>query len=316
MERSRKENGFILYGMSQKNMKPTLSIGIAAYNEAQNIGALISAFLNQKINSAKLMEIIVVSDASTDKTDEIVRSFSGRNVRLIRIEERSGLSQVQNIIMENSTGDILVVSDADMLPGDNYHIENLIAPILADNKVALTAAKLIAAPPKTFVEKILVRSHEFKTELFESIGNGNNIYNCAGPSRAFSRALYEKLRYPSNVPNDAHSFLICLERGLEFKYAPEARAIFRRPSTLTDHVRQSVRFFAGQSAIIDIFGVEAKKAYALPKVVTLRLLASELFLHPILFISYLVILLFVRYNAIYNSQFNSRWDIAITSKRI
>src|SRR3989344_3656179 len=76
-------------------MKPTLSIGIAAYNEAQNIGALISAFLAQKISSMHLLEIIVASDASTDETDEIVRSFSDKRVRLIRLEKRSGLSADQ-----------------------------------------------------------------------------------------------------------------------------------------------------------------------------------------------------------------------------
>ena len=296
-------------------MKPTLTIGIAAYNEDQNIRALISAFLAQKISSMRLLEIIVVSDASTDKTDEIVRSFSDKRVRLIRFEKRSGLSTVQNKIMEQAQGDILVVSDADILPADPYHLENLTAPILADSTIGITSAVLVPAAPKTFVEKVLFRNHMLKTNLFNSIGNGDNIYNCAGPSRAFSRALYKKMRYPDNIPNDAYSFLFCKEQGLAFRYIQQARAIFRRPSTLADHVKQGVRFIAGKSAILNKFGDDARKAYALPRTRILFLLSSELFLHPILLISYLGMLIFVRYNAI-NKRFNARWDVAITSKSI
>ncbi len=296
-------------------MKPTLSIGIAAYNEEQNIGALISAFLAQKISSMRLLEIFIVSDASTDKTDEIVRSFLDKGVGLIRLEKRNGLSFVQNKIMEHAQGDILVVSDADILPADPYHLENLTAPILADSSVGITSAALVPASPKAFVEKVLFRNHALKVKLFDSIGNGDNIYNCAGPSRAFSRALYKKLRYPDNIPNDAYSFFFCKEQGLVFRYTPQARAIFRLPSTLADHAKQGVRFIAGKSAILNNFGDDARKAYALPVARILFLILPELFLHPILLVSYLGMLLFVRYNAI-NKRFNAQWDMAITSEYI
>jgi len=123
------------------------------------------------------------------------------------------------------------------------------------------------------------------------------------------------MRYPDNIPNDAYSFLFCKEQGLVFKYTPQARAIFRLPSTLADHAKQGVRFIVGRSAILNKFGDDARKAYALPWTRILFLLSSELFLHPILLTSYLGMLLFVRYNAI-NKRFNARWDMAITSKSI
>ncbi len=295
------------------NNKPTLAIGIAAYNEAQNIGALISAFLNQKISSARFVEIVVVSDASTDGTDKIVQGFADKNVRLIRLQERSGLSKVQNKIMETIDTDILFVSDADILPGDEYHIENLIAPILKDAKVGLTSSALVPISPKTFIEKVLVRNHEWKVGLFSSIGNGDNIYNCGGPSRSFSKALYKKLRYPDNCPNDAFSYLFCIEQGLKFKYAPKARAIFRCPAVFKDHLKQSVRYITGKRAIINIFGDLAKKAYEFPRGLFLRMLLIEFISHPILFLSYILMSIITNLKA-RKSKFNSRWDIAASSK--
>jgi len=50
----------------------TVSIGIPAYNEEANIGKLLSSLIKQKEAGFIIKEIIVVSDQSTDKTDEIV----------------------------------------------------------------------------------------------------------------------------------------------------------------------------------------------------------------------------------------------------
>ena len=74
-------------------MNPTLTIGIAAYNEEANIDALLDSLLAQK-TTIPINEILVVSDASTDKTDEIVLSYKHRGpIRLIRLPERSGQNQ-------------------------------------------------------------------------------------------------------------------------------------------------------------------------------------------------------------------------------
>jgi glycosyltransferase involved in cell wall biosynthesis len=53
-----------------------VSVGVFAYNEAANIGFLLDALLSQKLQLAQIDEIIVVSSASTDGTDEIVSDYS------------------------------------------------------------------------------------------------------------------------------------------------------------------------------------------------------------------------------------------------
>ena len=57
-----------------------ISVGIMAFNEEKNIGRLLKAILSQKLNQIKITEIIVVSDGSTDKTDEIVKNFVFHNI--------------------------------------------------------------------------------------------------------------------------------------------------------------------------------------------------------------------------------------------
>ena len=59
----------------KKHKKLTVTIGIPAYNEEKNIGRLLRALLRQKTNGLSIKKIIVISDASTDKTSQIVRGF-------------------------------------------------------------------------------------------------------------------------------------------------------------------------------------------------------------------------------------------------
>jgi glycosyltransferase involved in cell wall biosynthesis len=89
---------------------PRVSIIIAARNEEARIREKIDNTLAQDYPPAAL-EILVASDCSTDATDRIVRSYSGR-VRLVRAPERRGKEAAQRLAIEAAVGDILVFSDA------------------------------------------------------------------------------------------------------------------------------------------------------------------------------------------------------------
>jgi cellulose synthase/poly-beta-1,6-N-acetylglucosamine synthase-like glycosyltransferase len=58
------------------------------------------------------VDIIVASDASSDATDELVRSFNAPNVRLLRIEGRLGKTACQNAAAAAASGELLVFTDA------------------------------------------------------------------------------------------------------------------------------------------------------------------------------------------------------------
>ncbi len=93
---------------------PSVTVLIPAYNEAQNIAATIQNKLDQDYPRNQL-EIIVVSDGSTDGTDDIVRGFGSHSVRLIRREQREGKAAALNEAVRYARGEILVFSDANSL---------------------------------------------------------------------------------------------------------------------------------------------------------------------------------------------------------
>lgn len=95
----------------KKPITPSVSVVMSALNEETRIAARIDNLLAQQY-PAQLLEIIVVSDGSTDKTGEIVRSYADRNVRLLEMPERSGKALAVNLGVAEARGEIIVFADA------------------------------------------------------------------------------------------------------------------------------------------------------------------------------------------------------------
>jgi len=90
---------------------PFLSVLIAAYNEEQGIRVKLEQTLRLEY-PADRMEVIVLSDGSTDRTDEIVESFADDRVRLLRLTGRRGKTNAQNEGVQIAMGEVLIFSDA------------------------------------------------------------------------------------------------------------------------------------------------------------------------------------------------------------
>ncbi|HEY1939445.1 MAG TPA: glycosyltransferase family 2 protein [Candidatus Angelobacter sp.] len=90
---------------------PRISVLIAAYNEEEAIERKIQQTLALEYPADKI-QVIVLSDCSTDRTDEIVKAFPDNRVRLVRMPERRGKTYAQNYGVKEVTGDVVVFSDA------------------------------------------------------------------------------------------------------------------------------------------------------------------------------------------------------------
>ena len=117
------------------------SVGIIVYNEARNIGRLLERVTSESYKDVEISEIIVVSSACTDGTDEIVTYYEklDKRVKLISEKKRNGKSSAINLFMQNSTKDILIVESGDTLPSRGT-IRKLVLPFL-DEKVGMTGGR-------------------------------------------------------------------------------------------------------------------------------------------------------------------------------
>jgi len=97
--------------IGKAEIDPKVSFVISAFNEEKNIASKIDNTLSLDYPKEKL-EIIVASDGSTDRTDQIVGNYRGNGVRLLRIEGRQGKTEAQNQAVRNASGEIIIFSDA------------------------------------------------------------------------------------------------------------------------------------------------------------------------------------------------------------
>ena len=97
--------------VNKKPFAPSVSVVIAACNEAPHVGLRIENILGLDFPTERL-EIIVVSDGSTDGTPDIINRYAGDRVRLIALAERRGKAAALNVGVAQAKGEIIVFSDA------------------------------------------------------------------------------------------------------------------------------------------------------------------------------------------------------------
>lgn len=92
-----------------------LSVVIPAYNEEKYIGGCLQSLIDKAGDD--IYEIIVVDNASTDKTAEVAKSFKG--VRVVK-EKRKGLTRARQAGLLASKGDLVAYIDADTQVKDSW----------------------------------------------------------------------------------------------------------------------------------------------------------------------------------------------------
>src|SRR5205814_9874886 len=97
--------------MSSSRAWPSISIAIPVFNEAAVIADTLEQILALDY-PADRRQILVVSDASTDGTDDIVSRFAPRGVELLRVSQRRGKTAAENVARSHLIGEIIINSDA------------------------------------------------------------------------------------------------------------------------------------------------------------------------------------------------------------
>jgi len=297
-----------------KNTNKTVTIGISAFNEEANIKNLLFSVLEQK-GDFRLEKIVVISDGSTDNTTKFVKEVSNPRITVIDNDIRKGKSERQNEICAMAESDILVILDADILPADDLYISKLIDPIIKNSGVGLTSGETLPINPKSFFEKILAFGLSFRIELFESI-RPDNVYLCVGPSRAFSKDFYKKIKWPSAYPEDTYSYLRAIELGFKFKYQKSAKVFLKLPDNLGDHFKQSRRFMNSPVKIKSYFDEKfVSSQHNIPKKLFISKMLKYFMRNPFLSIAYLMVSGYPRIFKQSKSMKN-KWDMSISTKKL
>lgn len=170
--------------VQKADIEPFVSIIITAYNEEARIKEKIENTLNFDYPRDK-REIIVASDCSTDKTDDIARSFESHGVRLVRPDERKGKEYAQMHAVKEAKGEILIFTDTATIIGPDAIRE--MVKNFADDSVGC-----VSSEDKTITETGEVEGEGLYVKYEMALRNAESaVYSLVGLSGSFFAARKE-----------------------------------------------------------------------------------------------------------------------------
>lgn len=231
---------------------PTVTLLIAAYNEAEIIEEKIKNSLEIEYPRNRI-QVLIVADGSNDETPDLVKKYSQVGVELLFESERRGKMAAINRAVPHARGEIIIFSDANNLYQPQT-IKELVAPFSDPQIGAVSGAKTITkGGSKVGQSEGLYWKYEAFIKKQES--RLNSCTTVAGEVWAIRKEAY--LPPPDNIINDDfYMAMLILKQGYRLVYAPDAASVERSSSSAQGEITRRKRIIAGRyQAIFNAFDI-------------------------------------------------------------
>jgi len=217
---------------------PTLSVSLPAYNEEHQIAQTLESLLSLDYPKDRL-QILVVSDCSDDRTDEIVQAYGDRGVELLRLTERRGKGAAESAAAPHLTGEIVLNTDASIRIAPDA-IKPLIRHF-SDSEIGLASGRDISVAgggENTNKGESGYVGYEMSIRDLET--KAGSIVGASGCFYAIRHHLHS-VPLPMSLSRDFAAALHCRERGYRAVSVPEAVCFVPRVASLQHEYRRKVR---------------------------------------------------------------------------
>lgn len=234
--------------------EPKLSVLISAYNEEKVIEKRIRNIVEQEYSQDKI-EILVGSDCSSDRTNEILKYLEKEipNLRVFLFDYRQGKAGVLNQLVREAKNEILVFTDAntefkkDALKHLVKHFYNI--------EIGGVSGKLILLDKDTHKKAGVEEKNywEFETFIKKAEGKLGILIGANGGIFAIRKELFEKIPLDKPVTDDFYLSLNVVKNGFKLIYEPKAEAYEEVARDLKTEFKRKVRFAATNFQTISFF---------------------------------------------------------------
>lgn len=224
--------------------QPSLSILIPVHNGEHYLAAKLDSVLALDY-PRRLMQVVVVSDGSTDRTEAIAREYAARGVELVCLP-RAGKCAALNAGCARATGEILVLTDV------RQYLEpasvQWLASCFHDPQVGVVSGELLIRPGATIEEADIGLYWRLESWMRRQLSAVDSMFGATGPFYGIRRSLFVPL--PSHILlDDMFLPLAAFFRGYRLIVEPRARA-FDYPTSVPTEFRRKVRTLAGNYQIL------------------------------------------------------------------
>lgn len=220
-----------------------VSLYIAAYNEEKVIAQKLENSLHL-LTKGIPFEIVVGSDGSTDRTNEIIQQYMKQydNIRLLNFSDRQGKVNVLNRGIPLCKGNIIILSDANAMYNTGCIMS--IVPHFRDLRVGC-----VAGEKRVLQENRMISSNEgaywkLESKIKRMESQIETVIGADGACYAIRKNLFVKLPKETSVDDFLLSMKI-VEQGYCIVYEPNAYSMEETGRTLQDEIKRKVRIAAG-----------------------------------------------------------------------
>ena len=222
---------------------PAVSVIIPCYNSESTIKRCIESAIAMKYHSK--VEIIVINDASTDSSLEIMKKIPG--IKIIGKKKNEGKAAGINSALKVANGELVCCIDSDTYPASDA-LEKAV-PFFTDETVGAVTCLILANEPKSFFEHIQNLEYLLGFGFYQTmLSQLDAAMITPGPMCVYSKkALLDVGGYDEkNITEDMEIALRLQKHSYKIKASPYAKVYTVVPNTFRQWVRQRLRWYRGK----------------------------------------------------------------------
>lgn len=236
-------------------MKLTAVIGIMAYNEGANIGALLDSILLQDALE-RINRIVVVASGCTDQTCAVVSGYAARHPKIELVEEpsRSGKTAAINKFLLSASEEIIMVSGADLI-FEPATVTTLLQPF-QNPEVGMVGAHPV---PLNRADSFL----GYASKLMWALHHEVSLHDPKMGELVAFRNVFRRLN-PTAISDELSVHQLIRSSGYISVYAPQAIVYNKGPETLAEFIGQRMRCISGNLQIMRDHNIPVSTMRTLP----------------------------------------------------
>lgn len=226
---------------------PSVSIVIAAHNEEAHIARRIDNCLALRYPAERL-EVIIVSDGSTDRTDTVVGRYAGDRVRLVSLSHRAGKAVALNRGVAEAGGDVIVFTDARQTfePGA---VRELVADFGDPDVGAVGGELVLMEGPAEAPRHATGLYWRYETWIRKAESRIDSTIGASGSIYAIRRRVFMPLP-AGTILDDILVPMRIVQQGYRVVFEERARAYDAATVNFEQEFRRKVRTLAGNYQIL------------------------------------------------------------------
>lgn len=235
--------------INKREIMPSVSVVVSVWNEEDVIEAKLRNFLALDYPANKF-EILIGSDGSTDRTNEIIRTFQDPRVHLVELNDRKGKMAVLNRLVGLAKSEIIVFTDARQVFERNA-IKELVANF-ADPQVGCVSGELMFSSKEGGTARGINLYWNYEKFMRDCESRIHSMLGATGAIYAIRRELYHEVPVDI-VLDDVYIPFKIIQKGFRAVFDGTARAYDEVADSPREEYKRKARTLFGNYQIFKRF---------------------------------------------------------------